>query len=62
VKGICLDKYFTSYSEKKDEVRQKFEAVWGVNMDSHFLMKYDNAEDLIYHLDGDNFNLVIEKF
>tara|TARA_R100000027_G_scaffold55112_1_gene44271 strand:+ start:2978 stop:3208 length:231 start_codon:yes stop_codon:yes gene_type:complete len=62
VKGIRLEKCFASYSERKEDVRQKFEAVWGVNMASHFLMKYDNAEDLIYHLDGDNLNLFIEKF
>ena len=34
VKGIRLEKCFASYSERKEDVRQKFEAVWGVNMAS----------------------------
>jgi hypothetical protein len=65
IKSSRLDKYFRSYEEndeKRAQVIDKFEAVWGSNLASHFLMKYNNAEDLILALDSDNLDKFIKNF
>ena len=43
-------------------LRQKFIDVWGVNIGLHFLSKYNDAESLIWALDGENTQLFMDKF
>jgi len=65
VKGLRLDNYLKTYwadGKQKQEAIDKFVAVWGNSMASHFLSKYDDAESLIWALDSKNLNLFIEKF
>lgn len=57
----CLDDY-QSEGSNKEQALKKFVAVWGPNMASHFLMKYDDAESLIWAFDSDNLELFIDKF
>ena len=64
-KGLRLQKYLTAYhcGEKgKKEVIQKFIYVWGDSLASHFLIKYDDAENMIWAFDRKNLDLFIEKF
>jgi hypothetical protein len=64
VNALRLQKYFEAYKDKnkKQEVIEKFTAVWGKSMAEHFLWKYDNAEDLIWAFDSENLQLFIDKF
>lgn len=63
-KALKLDQCIKEYDagKYKEENLKKFEAVWGSHLASHFLMKYDNAESLIWALDDDNLKLFIDKF
>lgn len=65
VKGLRLEKYLKAYQKEeslKKQTVEKFGAVWGPSMASHFLSKYNDAESLIWAFDGDNLELFIEKF
>lgn len=63
--GLRLQKYLNAYhrsENNKGEALQKFKDVWGPSMASHFLMKYDDAESLIWAFDNDNLKLFLDKF
>lgn len=73
VKGLRLQKYLEAYQgtgdddkervlQRRQQTLQKFGAVWGSSMASHFLTKYNDAESLIWAFDSDNLELFIEKF
>lgn len=64
-KGIRLQNYLNAFhrdGNQKQEAINKCFAVWGDTMASHFLLKYDDAESLIWALDSKNLDLFIEKF
>lgn len=65
IKGLRLQECLKDYQgegNNKEQALKKFVAVWGSHMASHFLMKYDDAESLIWAFDSDNLELFIEKF
>lgn len=64
-KGIRLQSYLNAYhrdGEQKEESVKKFVAVWGNHLAAHFLLKYDDAEELIWALDSNNLELFVSKF
>lgn len=65
-KAISLERNLKAYStgtkEQRKEVRDKFVEVWGTLTADHFLVKYSDAKDLIWALDGDNIQLFYKKF
>lgn len=65
-RAFALEKYIRAYNglstESKNQAVEKFTAVWGVGLAHHFLIKYDDAESLIWALDSENLNLFIENF
>jgi len=64
-KALKLEKCFRQYDTGGTaalEVQVKFKNVWGQSMANHFLSKYDNADSLIWALDGENLQLFIDKF
>lgn len=65
LKGLRLQECLNDYQgteSSKEQALKKFVAVWGTSMASHFLIKYDNAESLIWAFDSDNLELFIDKF
>lgn len=65
LKGLRLQECLNDYKgegSNKEQALKKFVAVWGSSMASHFLMKYDDAESLIWALDSDNLELFIDNF
>lgn len=65
VKGLRLQKYLNVYhahGSQQKEATQKFVKVWGRSMAAHFLIKYDDAESLIWAMDEENLKLFIENF
>lgn len=65
IKGLKLQKSFDDYKiggNNKEQAFKKFVAVWGTNLAEHFLMKYDDAESLIWALDSENLKLFIDKY
>lgn len=63
-KSLKLQACLRDYNEgiDKQAILSRFERTWGGQIASHFLIKYDDAESLIWALDGDNLKLFIEKF
>ncbi|MDZ7664624.1 MAG: hypothetical protein U5K27_04740 [Desulfotignum sp.] len=51
-KALKLDQCIKEYDagKYKEENLRKFEAVWGAHLASHFLLKYNDAESLIWAL------------
>lgn len=58
----CLNDYNQGEGNIKKQAIQKFINVFGKHLASHFLMKYDNAESLIWAFDNENFELFIKNF
>lgn len=64
IKSLRLESDFIDYKipERRDSVFRKFEDVWGTDNASHFLVKYSDAESLLWKLDDNNLKLFIEKY
>jgi len=65
-KALKLQATFQMYNGTNKENKQiairKFNDVWGKQLTAHFFSKYNNAEDLIWHLDSENFELFVNRF
>lgn len=58
----CLNDYNQGEGNIKKQAIQKFINVFGEHLASHFLIKYDNAQSLIWAFDNENFELFIKNF
>ncbi len=59
---LLLERAFSDYKDGKEGTYNKFEYVWGAEMANHFLLKYSDAESLIWALDERNLRLFIDRF